>query len=78
VLVVEDDVIREQPRPYLDLAGFASEEAKNGQRRSSGRARMPSYLVLLGVMLPTLDGVNVCRAIREAGATSVAAASQDR
>jgi Response regulators consisting of a CheY-like receiver domain and a winged-helix DNA-binding domain len=39
---------------------------------------MPSYLVLLGVMLPTLDGVNVCRAIREAGATSVAVASQDR
>ena len=68
VLVVEDDAaIRELLRLHLDLAGFAIEEAEDG-RKALDRARStPFDLVLLDVMLPGLDGVSVCRAIRSAG-----------
>jgi DNA-binding response OmpR family regulator len=68
VLVVEDDAsIRELLRLHLDLAGFAIDEAEEG-RNALDRARSDLYdLVLLDVMLPGLDGVSVCRAIRNAG-----------
>jgi len=68
VLVVEDDAaIRELLRLHLDLSGFAIEEADDG-RQALDRARVTRFdLVLLDVMLPGLDGVSVCRAIRSAG-----------
>jgi DNA-binding response OmpR family regulator len=68
VLVVEDDAsIRELLRLHLDLAGFAIEEAEDG-RRALDRARStPFDLLLLDVMLPGLDGVTVCRAVRASG-----------
>jgi len=68
VLVVEDDAsIRELLRLHLDLAGFTIDET--GEWRSAlERARAtPFDLVLLDVMLPGLDGVSVCRAIRNGG-----------
>jgi DNA-binding response OmpR family regulator len=68
VLVVEDDAgIRELLRLHLDLAGFTIEEAGDG-RRALDRARSTTFdLVLLDVMLPGLDGVSVCRALRSTG-----------
>src|SRR5262245_12759620 len=68
VLVVEDDAaIRELLRLHLDLSGFAIDEADDG-RKALDRARSQAFdLVLLDVMLPGLDGVSVCRAIRHAG-----------
>jgi two-component system response regulator ResD len=68
VLVVEEDAaIRELLRLHLDLSGFAIDEADDG-RKALDRARsQPFDLVLLDVMLPGLDGVSVCRAIRNAG-----------
>ena len=68
VLVVEDDAgIRELLRLHLDLAGFTLDEAGDG-RLALDRARSsPFDLILLDVMLPGLDGVSVCRAIRNAG-----------
>ena len=69
VLVVEDDAaIRELLRLHLDLAGFVIDEAEDG-RKALDRARSTLFdLVLLDVMLPGLDGVSVCRAVRNAGA----------
>jgi len=64
-LVVEDDPsIRELIRFHLDLAGFAVEGVDDGLRALE-RARATAFdLVLLDVMLPSLDGIGVCRAIR--------------
>ena len=64
-LVVEDEVaIRELLRLHLELAGFTLDEAGDG-RRALDRARATSFdLILLDVMLPGLDGISVCRAIR--------------
>jgi DNA-binding response OmpR family regulator len=68
-LVVEDDpAIREILRLHLELAGFTLEEAADG-RQALDRIRATVFdLVLLDVMLPGLDGVSVCRALRTSGA----------
>lgn len=69
VLVVEDDAsIRELLQLHLGLAGFDVEEESNG-RSALHVARDKRFdLLVLDVMLPGLDGVSVCRAIRTAGA----------
>lgn len=67
-LVVEDDAsIRELLRFHLDLAGFSIDEADDG-RQGLDRARAePFALILLDVMLPGLDGITLCRAVRADG-----------
>jgi DNA-binding response OmpR family regulator len=68
VLVVEDDApIRELLRLHLDLAGFTIDEAEEGRSALERARATPFDLVLLDVMLPGLDGVSVCRAIRNGG-----------
>ena len=64
-LVVEDEpAIRELMRFHLDLAGFAGDEVDDG-RRALDRSRDSAFdLILLDVMLPGLDGISVCRAVR--------------
>ena len=68
-LVVEDDAaIRELLQLHLGLAGFDVEEEANG-RAALDRARLTRFdLLVLDVMLPGLDGISVCRALRTAGA----------
>ena len=67
--MVEDDAaIRELLQLHLGLAGFDVEEEANG-RSALERARRTRFdLLVLDVMLPGLDGVSVCRALRTAGA----------
>ncbi len=64
-LVVEDEAaIRELVRFHLDLAGYVVEEVDDG-RRALDRIRAAAFdLILLDVMLPGLDGISVCRALR--------------
>jgi DNA-binding response OmpR family regulator len=64
-LLVEDEApIRALLRLHLELAGFRLDEASDG-RDGLDRARTTRYaLIVLDVMLPGLDGVSVCRAIR--------------
>jgi DNA-binding response OmpR family regulator len=67
-LIVEDEVaIRELLRLHLDLGGFALDETGDG-RQALDMARTTHFdLILLDVMLPGLDGISVCRAIRAGG-----------
>jgi DNA-binding response OmpR family regulator len=69
VLAVEDDpAISELMRLHLALAGLAVEAIADG-REALERARAePFDLIVLDVMLPSLDGISVCRAIRTEGA----------
>jgi DNA-binding response OmpR family regulator len=69
LLVVEDEAaIRELLRLHLSLAGFAIEEVGDGHGALE-RARSEAFdLILLDVMLPGLDGITLCRAIRSQGA----------
>jgi DNA-binding response OmpR family regulator len=68
VLVVEDEApIRELLRLHLSLSGFEVEETGDGAL-GLDRARSAKFdLIVLDVMLPGLDGITICRAIRAQG-----------
>jgi DNA-binding response OmpR family regulator len=67
-LIVEDEAsIREIVRLHLSLAGFETEEVADG-RAALDRLRTDRFdLVVLDVMLPGIDGVTICRAMRSGG-----------
>ena len=67
-LIVEDEAsIREIVRLHLSLAGFDTEEVADG-RAALDRVRTDRFdLVVLDVMLPGVDGVTICRAMRSGG-----------
>jgi DNA-binding response OmpR family regulator len=67
-LIVEDESsIREIVRLHLSLAGFETEEVANGHA-ALDRLRADRFdLVVLDVMLPEVDGVTLCRALRSGG-----------
>ena len=65
ILLVEDDPsIREVTTIGLRNAGFTVETASDGQVGLERFASEPFDLILLDVMLPRVDGLEVCRAIR--------------
>ncbi|MFG2333207.1 response regulator transcription factor [Streptomyces sp. NPDC048604] len=72
VLVVDDDpTVAEVVAQYLERDGFAVERAGDGHEalRRAGE-RWPD-LVVLDLMLPGLDGLEVCRRLRESGPVPV-------
>jgi two-component system response regulator MtrA len=65
ILLVEDDPsIREVTAIGLRNAGFTVDTAADGRQGLERFGAEPFDLVLLDVMLPRLDGLEVCRAIR--------------
>ncbi|HEX6031248.1 MAG TPA: response regulator transcription factor [Tepidiformaceae bacterium] len=66
VLVVEDDPkTAELIRLYLDRDGYPVMVARNGREGLEFARRQPIGLVLLDVMLPEMDGFDVCRLLRQ-------------
>jgi len=64
-LVVEDEPhIRELVALHLGLEGLAVEQAAGGDEAIRLSDAIPFDLVVLDLMLPQVDGVAVCRAIR--------------
>jgi DNA-binding response OmpR family regulator len=65
VLVVEDDPnIRDLVLLHLGLEGFSTAAAPDGNEGLRLAKAEPFDLIVLDLMLPGLDGVTVCRAIR--------------
>jgi DNA-binding response OmpR family regulator len=65
VLVVDDEPgIRHVLRGYLEVDGFEVAEAGTGEDALAQLRRRPPDVVLLDVMLPDLDGIEVLRRIR--------------
>lgn len=65
ILIVEDDkAIAELEADYLDISGFASDIAYDGETGLTKALSEDFDLVLLDVMLPGLDGFTVCGKIR--------------
>ncbi|MFE8993623.1 response regulator transcription factor [Streptomyces collinus] len=68
VLVVDDDpTVSEVVAGYLERAGFAVDVAADGPTAVARAASRPPDLVVLDLMLPGMDGLEVCRRIRAAG-----------
>ena len=65
ILVVEDDAdIASLIVHYLTPAGHESEVVANGSEALAAARRRPPDLVILDRMLPGLDGLEICRALR--------------
>jgi DNA-binding response OmpR family regulator len=72
ILVVDDERhIVDLVRLYLEKEGFGVVAAGTGPEALAAHARHDPDLVVLDVMLPELDGFEVCREIRRRGATPV-------
>ena len=68
VLVVEDEPsIRELMHLHLSLAGYQVDESGDGGRALTLARETKFDLIVLDVMLPGLDGITLCRAIRAGG-----------
>jgi two-component system alkaline phosphatase synthesis response regulator PhoP len=71
VLIVEDEApIRELVRFHLALAGFAVTELSDGAAALDRARATPFELIVLDIMLPGLDGITLCRALRAEGANT--------
>ena len=71
ILVVEDDPdIADLVVRYLDKAGFVSERVASGREALTAIAARPPDLLVLDLMLPHLDGLEVCRLVRGNQATA--------
>ncbi len=66
VLVVDDDqTVREVVITYLTKAGHTVTSAADGKEALASVAQSPPELVVLDLMLPGVDGLEVCRRLRE-------------
>jgi DNA-binding response OmpR family regulator len=72
VLVVDDEpMVREVLERYLQLDGFDVTTADDGEAALSSFAAESPHLVLLDLMLPRIDGLEVFRRMRAAAPTPV-------
>jgi two-component system OmpR family response regulator len=71
VLVVEDDPqINEMVGAYAQLAGFEYRRALTGSAALAEVSRRPPRVIILDVMLPDIDGFEVCRRIKQGHAAA--------
>jgi len=72
VLVVDDEpTLREVVVRYLERAGYRALEAGDGEEAEVLLRNQPPDLVILDLMLPGTDGLELCRRIREDSALPV-------
>ena len=67
ILIIEDDMdIAELERDYLEANGFSVEIVGDGSLGEKRALEADVDLILLDIMLPGMDGFQVCRKVREA------------
>jgi DNA-binding response OmpR family regulator len=65
VLVVDDDVnVRDVVRRYLERGGYQVSVAGDGEAALAMAGKIAPDLVVLDLMLPGMDGLEVCRRLR--------------
>jgi two-component system alkaline phosphatase synthesis response regulator PhoP len=71
ILVVEDDRdIGDLVGRYLEKAGFAVEILTSGRDGLQSIAKRPPDLMVLDLMLPQVDGLEICRSVRSNAKTA--------
>jgi DNA-binding response OmpR family regulator len=72
ILVVDDETsIREVLTRYLEREGYRVEVAADGQSALLAAATSPPDLIVLDLMLPGIDGLEVCRRLRSQSAVPI-------
>ncbi len=72
ILIVDDDInICELLRLYLEKEGFETIVANDGEQAVQSALKNSPDLILLDIMLPKLDGWQVCREIRKTMETPI-------
>ncbi|WP_426450936.1 response regulator transcription factor [Paenibacillus sp. S-38] len=65
ILIIEDEsVIAEVQKDYLEVSGYAVEIAASGEIGLQKALHEPYDLILLDLMLPGVDGYEICRQVR--------------
>jgi two-component system response regulator MprA len=67
VVVDDDEALRTAVRRALRLEGYVVELAEDGTAALAHLANIKADLVVLDVLMPSLDGVTVCRRLRDSG-----------
>jgi two-component system response regulator MprA len=68
VLVVDDEpAVREALERVLRIDGYDVELAPDGREAIRRQATAPADVVLLDVLMPSIDGLEVCRRMRDVG-----------
>jgi DNA-binding response OmpR family regulator len=71
VLIVEDDRdIADLVAHYLGKAGFTTQVLSSGRDAMTAIAALPPDLIVLDLMLPQVDGLEICRAVRNQAKTA--------
>lgn len=71
ILIAEDQTdIRDLLALNLRNAGYRVEAATNGRSALEAHIRQPADLLLLDLMMPHMDGLDVCKALRASGSTT--------
>ena len=65
ILIVEDEIaIAELEKDYLELSGFDVEVSNDGKEGLNKALKEDYYLFILDLMLPGMDGFEICRQVR--------------
>lgn len=79
ILIIEDEqAIAELEKDYLELSGFNVEVSNDGKEGLELAMQKDYKLIILDLMLPGMDGFEICRAIREEKQTPVIMVSAKR
>lgn len=66
ILIIEDEIeIADLEKDYLELSGFEVDIANDGNKGLAMALTEEYDLVILDLMLPGMDGFEVCKAVRE-------------
>ena len=72
ILIIEDEIsIAELEKDYLELSGFEVEIEENGARGLERSLEEDFDLMILDLMLPDMDGFEICRRFREVKNTPI-------
>ncbi|MGW5888601.1 response regulator transcription factor [Priestia megaterium] len=71
LLVDDEDRIRRLLKMYLEKEGYIIEEAANGHEAIEKALHIDYDLIVLDLMMPGIDGIEVCKQIREKKATPI-------
>ena len=72
VLIIEDDPsIADLQKDYLEINDMTVTIEHDGKKGLEAALNEPFDLIILDVMLPTMDGFEICRAIRKKKQTPI-------